>query len=112
MQPKFGRKKSVSRVELNDAKKSSKYALTHQQTDSNGEIVTNLIKGDLLRSPSGGANCIFTDIETLNVREQPQASKTSRKRTSVEETIEEAVIQERVRRTNMNLVLSFWKNYI
>lgn len=94
MQPKFGRKKSVSRVELIDAKKSTKYVLTHQQTDCNGEVVTNLIKGDILKSPSGGANCIFTDIETLNVRAQEQP-KASRKRISVEETIEESAIQER-----------------
>ena len=44
MQPKMSRKKSVSKVELCDAKKSSKYVLTHQQQDSDGEVVTNLIK--------------------------------------------------------------------
>ncbi|CAF0834960.1 unnamed protein product [Brachionus calyciflorus] len=70
LQPKMQRKKSVSKVELNDAKKSSKYVLTHQQQDDNGEIRTNLIKGDILRSPSGGANVIFTDIETLETRQQ------------------------------------------
>lgn len=70
LQPKMQRKKSVSKVELNDAKKSSKYVLTHQQQDENGEIRTNLIKGDIIRSPSGGANIIFTDIETLETRQQ------------------------------------------
>jgi hypothetical protein len=54
-----------------------------------------ILKGDILKSPSGGANCIFTDIETLNVRAQEQP-KASRKRISVEETIEESAIQERV----------------
>jgi hypothetical protein len=38
------RKKSVSKVELADAKKSSKYVLTHQQQDTDGELVTNLIR--------------------------------------------------------------------
>lgn len=38
------RKKSVSKLEINDTKKSSKYVLTHQQQDDDGEIVTNLIK--------------------------------------------------------------------
>lgn len=94
LQPKFNRKKSVSKIELNDAKKSSKYVLTHQQQDSNGEIVTNLIKGDLLKSPSGGANCIFTDVETLNVRAQEQA-KSTRKRNSTEETIDDNAIVDR-----------------
>lgn len=70
LQPKMHRKKSVSKLELHDAKKSSKYVLTHQQQDENGEIRTNLIKGDIIRSPSGGANIIFTDIETLETRQQ------------------------------------------
>ncbi len=38
------RKKSVSKVELSDAKKSTRYVLTHQSQDDNGEIRTNLIK--------------------------------------------------------------------
>lgn len=44
MQPKMNRKKSVSKLELKDAKQSSRYLLTHQQQDDNGEIKTNLIK--------------------------------------------------------------------
>lgn len=44
LQPKMQRKKSVSKIELSDAKKSTKYVLTHQQQDEEGEIVTNLIK--------------------------------------------------------------------
>ena len=44
MQPKLNRKKSVSKVELTDTKKSSKYALTHQQQDDDGEVITNIIK--------------------------------------------------------------------
>lgn len=94
MQPKFNRKKSVSKIELNDAKKSTKYVLTHQQQDQDGEVVTNLIKGDILKSPSGGANCIFTDVETLNVKAQ-EHPKLSRKRISVEDTIDEGAVQER-----------------
>jgi hypothetical protein len=60
----------VSKVELTDAKKSTKYVLTHQSQDDNGEIRTNLIKGDIIQSPSGGANVIFTDVETLEIRQQ------------------------------------------
>ncbi len=44
LQPKMQRKKSVSKVELTDAKKSTKYVLTHQSQDEHGEIRTNLIK--------------------------------------------------------------------
>jgi hypothetical protein len=99
MQPKMQRKKSVSKVELNDAKKSSKYLLTHQQQDSDGEVVTNLIKGDILKSPSGGANVIFTDVETLHVRAHETPKMLSRKRISEElnDAIDDPhVVQERV----------------
>ena len=44
MQPKLNRKKSVSKIELTDTKKSSRYALTHQQQDEEGEVITNIIK--------------------------------------------------------------------
>jgi hypothetical protein len=43
-QPKMSRKISVSKVELSDAKKSSRYLLTTQHQDCDGEIITNLIK--------------------------------------------------------------------
>jgi len=79
-----------SKLELADAKKSSKYVLTHQQQDDEGEIVTNLIKGDILQSPSGGANIVFTDIETLNIKPHEfQMYKQTRKRASEELNIED-----------------------
>jgi hypothetical protein len=58
-------KKSVSKLELADAKKSSKYVLTHQQQDDEGEMITSLIKGDIMRSPAGGASVIFTGKKLL-----------------------------------------------
>jgi kinesin family member 23 len=88
MQPKMERKKSVSRIELSDAKKSTKYVLTHQQQDEDGEVVTNLIKGKIIQSPSGGANVIFTDVETLQVKQQEPA-KPLRKRPSEEVVIDD-----------------------
>ena len=96
MQPKMQRKKSVSKVELNDAKKSTRYLLTHQQQDSDGEVVTNLIKGDILKSPSGGANVIFTDVETLHVRQHETPKMLGRKRISDDEIDDPHIIQERV----------------
>lgn len=114
MQPKMQRKKSVSKVELNDAKKSSRYLLTHQQLDSDGEIVTNLIKGDILKSPSGGANVIFTDVETLHVRAQETPKQLTRKRISEElnEIIDDPqIVQERLIIKffflNLNLFINF-----
>ena len=96
MQPKMDRKKSVSKLELSDTKKSTKYLLTHQQQDQDGEIVTNLIKGNILKSPSGGANVVFTDIETLLVKAQEPA-KPIRKRASEDNEIEDKLtIEDRV----------------
>ncbi len=96
MQPKMERKKSVSRIELSDAKKSTKYVLTHQQQDEDGEVVTNLIKGKIIQSPSGGANVIFTDVETLQVKQQEPA-KPLRKRPSEEVVIDDKLtIEDRV----------------
>ncbi len=98
MQPKMERKISVSKLELSDTKKSSKYLLTHQQQDSDGEIITNLIKGNICQSPSGGANCIFTDIEVLSCKVQEPA-KPVRKRPSEENVIDDKnVVQDRVSR--------------
>ena len=96
MQPKMERKISVSKLELSDAKKSSKYLLTHQQQADDGEIVTNLIKGNICQSPSGGAHCVFTDIEVLQCKVQ-EAAKPVRKRPSEENVIEDKlVVQDRV----------------
>lgn len=95
-QPKMSRKISVSKIELTDAKKSSKYVLTHQQQDHNGEIVTNLIRGDIIKSPSGGANVLFTDVETLTIKNH-EKPKTARKRRSEDVVINDPnEIQERV----------------
>lgn len=44
MQPKMNRKKSVSKLELKDAKQASKYVLTHLEQDERGEIQANLVK--------------------------------------------------------------------
>ena len=105
MQPKMQRKKSVSKVELNDAKKSSKYLLTHQQQDSDGEVVTNLIKGDILKSPSGGANVIFTDVETLHVRAHETPKILARKRIS--EELNDAIDDPQVIQERVNFIITF-----
>ncbi|CAF0961504.1 unnamed protein product [Brachionus calyciflorus] len=68
MQPLMLKKNSVKKLELKDTKRSSKYVLTHQQQDEYGEVVTNLIKGDIIKSPTGGSSVIFTDIERLQVK--------------------------------------------
>ena len=44
LQPKLKKKRSVSKLEVGDTKNVSKYILTHQEPDSNDEMVTKLIK--------------------------------------------------------------------
>jgi len=77
MQPKMGKKRSVSRLDVKDTKSASKYVLTHQEQDSSDELVTKLIKGDVKKTQSGGSSVVFHDVETLS-----RISPGSRKRRS------------------------------
>ena len=56
-----------------------------------------LFKGDIFQSPSGGANVIFTDVETLQVRAQ-DAPKVARKRASDDyrDCVDDRLLEERV----------------
>lgn len=67
LQPAMKKKKSVSKLEVNDVTNSnvSKYVLQHQEQDSRGELETQLFKGDVIPSAGGGAQIIFNDVETL-----------------------------------------------
>ncbi|BFZ09796.1 hypothetical protein BsWGS_12835 [Bradybaena similaris] len=76
-QPKMARKKSVSKLDVKDTKSATKYVLTHQEQDSSDELVTKLIKGDVIPTASGGSAVIFNDVEMLK-----QDSPGSRKRRS------------------------------
>ncbi|XP_076439064.1 kinesin-like protein KIF23 [Babylonia areolata] len=76
-QPKMTKKRSVSKLEVKDTKDVSKYVLTHQEQDSSDEVVTKLIKGDVIPTAGGGAAVVFNDVEELK-----QRSPGSRKRRS------------------------------
>lgn len=65
MQPKMTKKRSVSKLDMKDTKQSSKYVLTHQEQDSSDELITKLVKGDVVRTPSGGASVVFNEVEAL-----------------------------------------------
>ena len=58
LQPKLKKKRSVSKLEVGDTKNVSKYILTHQEPDSNDEMVTKLIK--VLHSVALHACCLVT----------------------------------------------------
>ena len=44
LQPKMNKRKSVSKMTEKDAKDATKYVLTHQTVDSEGDLETNLVK--------------------------------------------------------------------
>ncbi|KAK0057807.1 kinesin-like protein KIF23 isoform X2 [Biomphalaria pfeifferi] len=76
-QPQMTKKKSVTKLDVKDTKTATKYVLTHQEQDSSDELVTKLIKGDVIPTLGGGAAVVFHDVETLK-----QVSPGSRKRRS------------------------------
>ncbi|CAL1542663.1 unnamed protein product [Lymnaea stagnalis] len=76
-QPHMAKKKSVTKLDVKDTKSATKYVLTHQEQDSSDELVTKLIKGDVIPTLGGGSAVVFHDVETLK-----QVSPGSRKRRS------------------------------
>ena len=44
LQPKMNKRKSVSKFTEKDARDATKYVLTHQTVDSEGDLETNLVK--------------------------------------------------------------------
>lgn len=65
MQPNLKNKKTVKMPGIKDFKATPNYILTHQEEDSSGEIETQLIKGEVMKTRGGGTSVQFTDIETL-----------------------------------------------
>lgn len=69
MQPNMKHKKTLAKLKPNQFKAASNYVLTHQDTDSSGEVCTKLVKGEILPTRSGGASVQFTDMEILKMAE-------------------------------------------
>ncbi|KAI0983115.1 hypothetical protein GJ496_005329 [Pomphorhynchus laevis] len=67
LQPIFHKRRSVSCISLRTTLSANKYALTDQHQTREGELITRLVKGEILASRSGGANVIFTDVETVHL---------------------------------------------
>ncbi|XP_054476149.1 kinesin-like protein KIF23 isoform X2 [Anoplopoma fimbria] len=65
MQPILPNAIKVSTPNEKALSKCHKYMLRHQELDSDGEIETKLIKGNVFRTRGGGQAVQFTDIETL-----------------------------------------------
>jgi kinesin family protein 23 len=77
LQPKMNKRKSVTRLSEKDTKEATKYVLTHQTLDSDGDVQTNLVKGDVVPTSTGGTSVVFHDVEVIT-----QKSPGDRKRRS------------------------------
>lgn len=81
-QPKIKNKTSLSNLKDANAKtfkRASNYALTHHVADPvNGEVETQVIKGDVIPSLGGGAHVVFNDVETLKQSDPCSPSATHR----------------------------------
>ncbi|XP_075227585.1 kinesin family member pavarotti [Lycorma delicatula] len=79
MQPVMKRRKSITELkDVNDVVKSktSKYCLTTQTVDSDGDLETCLYKADILPTAGGGAQVLFNDMEIVHHRSpQPSPNK-------------------------------------
>lgn len=75
---KSKKRKSLTNLKAKDfigkGEKASKYAITHHQATKTGDIETQVFKGQVIPSTTGGAQVIFNDVETL-VQSPPENLK-------------------------------------
>ncbi|TDH09612.1 hypothetical protein EPR50_G00088230 [Perca flavescens] len=84
LQPVIPNSIQVSTPSEKALSKCDRYVLTHQEVASDGEIQTQLIKGEVIKTRGGGQAVQFTDIETLK---QELTTVPRRKRKSSEGTL-------------------------
>uniref|UniRef100_H2YQY8 Kinesin-like protein n=1 Tax=Ciona savignyi TaxID=51511 RepID=H2YQY8_CIOSA len=92
LQPAIRPNKVVNVPSPKDVAGASKYLLTHQREDGTGEIETQLVKGEVFHTRSGGQQVQFVDIETLKQHDPQKNEKKSITRS--ETSIEEASVDE------------------
>lgn len=90
MQPKIEKRKSVTKITDKDIldDKVSKYCLTTQSQDTDGELETKLYKGDVIPTATGGRQVVFDDVEVLRQESptrEPSPMRTRRSKRSYEE---------------------------
>ncbi|CCD72299.1 Kinesin-like protein [Caenorhabditis elegans] len=64
----------TTKPEMHQLNKSGEYRLTHQEVDDEGNISTNIVKGNVIPTVSGGTAVFFNDIERLT-HESPSTRK-------------------------------------
>ena len=79
LQPVLRKRRSVNKLEAADVvnEKTSKYLLTTNTQDQQGEVTTKLYKGDVIPTVGGGRQVVFNDVEVLT---QESPDKQDRKR--------------------------------
>jgi len=67
LQPALKKRRSVTRLQEKDIvnNKTSKYLLTTQNQDEDGQLETRLYKGDVVPTAGGGRQVVFNDVEVL-----------------------------------------------
>jgi len=82
-QPRIRPEKVVHVPSPKDVAKSSNYLLTHQSENTKGELTTQLVKGEVYKTATGGQQVRIVDIETLNNNKcESEKQPVSRKRRS------------------------------
>ena len=74
-QAKIKNKKSLTNlknVTVSDLKDASKYALTHHTADIDGNVETEIYKGEIIPSLCSGVQVIFNDVEMLKQGSPPR----------------------------------------
>ncbi|CAF2941354.1 unnamed protein product [Rotaria sp. Silwood2] len=94
LQPKFHKKVCTQQVPAKEEiVRTTKYVLTHQNLDAQGEIVTDFVKGDVLASSTGGVNVIFNDVERLTCTSPPDPLMLHKRCQSEERILQETTTQ-------------------
>ncbi|CAF4600164.1 unnamed protein product [Rotaria sp. Silwood1] len=94
LQPKFHKKVCTQQVPAKEEiVRTTKYVLTHQNLDAQGEIVTDFVKGDVLPSSTGGVNVIFNDVERLTCTSPPDPLMLHKRCQSEERILQETSTQ-------------------
>jgi kinesin family protein 23 len=85
LQPALKKRRSVTRLQEKDIvnNKTSKYLLTTQNQDEEGQLETRLYKADVLPTAGGGRQVVFNDVEVLT-QTSPTTQEQSPKKRSYE----------------------------
>jgi len=80
LQPVLRKRRSVNKLEAADVvnDKTSKYLLTTNTQDQEGEVTTKLYKGDVIPTVGGGRQVVFNDVEVLT-QESPERRKSGKR---------------------------------